>query len=395
MCKARMRSHAQFGQYRVYRSTLAVTWVLIGTLLLTGGGCCNPKSTIQFDLLHQEMRQMEDYVYHLENELEEKRQTLARYREKQSDSQTTDIPPNEEFDETKNEELRIPSVTIDPENEDIPNPDDSTSNDVFPRLEPPTVTKPDKLFSPSGTIQKSVATNTKNIEHGFDHRQVDAQVTHVLLNRRLTGGHNFDAAPGDDGLTIVLEPRNADGRFVPLPGPISIALLDPLETGDEACVARWDIDQVEVEQSLFVSGPDRGIHLDLSWPKEPPQQSRLHLFTRYQTVDGRHLDVDQPVTITRPGELSNRWTPSTRFSRRQQQPAHANHNLVDDIYGRKLDKKSASEPTLPKIVQEDSTWPAPKSHRSPSPPKKINGPTSRVGKIASQSKATPRWKPYR
>jgi len=41
-----------------------------------------------------------------------------------------------------------------------------------------------------------------------------------------SGGQDYDGHPGDDGVTVYLRPRDADGDIVKSPGRISIQLLD-------------------------------------------------------------------------------------------------------------------------------------------------------------------------
>ncbi|UCC28868.1 MAG: hypothetical protein JSU86_11775, partial [Phycisphaerales bacterium] len=42
----------------------------------------------------------------------------------------------------------------------------------------------------------------------------------------LSGGADYDGQPGDDGVTVYLRPRDADGDVVKVPGRITIQLLD-------------------------------------------------------------------------------------------------------------------------------------------------------------------------
>jgi len=128
--------------------------------------------------------------------------------------------------------------------------------------------------------------------------QTDSRVTHVFMNPRLTGGRNFDSNPGDDGIRIVLEPRNVDGKFVPRAGDLSIVALDPAERGTAARVARWDLQQSQLAPLLRTSEVlGRGFHLKLLWPGEPPRHSELQLYARYVTEDGRSLEADQRIFV--------------------------------------------------------------------------------------------------
>jgi hypothetical protein len=137
----------------------------------------------------------------------------------------------------------------------------------------------------------------------------DTKITHIFLNPILTGGANLDSTPGDDGLSVVVEPRNAADEYVPRAGAVSIVVLDPSKAGEEARVARWNFDLAATQQKLQTGAAPRGIKLQLPWPAGAPASERLHLFVRYETADGRLVQTDREVFLTPPGQLSQRWTP--------------------------------------------------------------------------------------
>ncbi len=142
---------------------------------------------------------------------------------------------------------------------------------------------------------------------------LDMRVTHIIINPYLTTGHDFDRKPGDDGISVVIEPRNADDQFVPKAGPLTIVVLDPAlrEQGREAAeVARWELDLEEAHARLrtnVVQG--QGINLKLPWPDKSPQHAHLHVFVRFESDDGTHLDADTAIEVALPGQFSSRWTP--------------------------------------------------------------------------------------
>lgn len=47
----------------------------------------------------------------------------------------------------------------------------------------------------------------------------------------LSGGEDYDGAPGDDGVTVYLRPRDEDGNVVKVPGRITVQLLDTSQPG--------------------------------------------------------------------------------------------------------------------------------------------------------------------
>jgi hypothetical protein len=137
----------------------------------------------------------------------------------------------------------------------------------------------------------------------------DKKVTHLVLNPALTGGVDFDGQPGDDGLKVYVEPRNASDELIAQPGALSVVVLDPTREGESARIARWDFDAAATRQMLADAAPHGGMKLELPWPATAPAASRLQLFVRYTTPDGRRLQTDREVFVTPPGAALSRWTP--------------------------------------------------------------------------------------
>ncbi|QDU26849.1 hypothetical protein ETAA8_19330 [Anatilimnocola aggregata] len=138
---------------------------------------------------------------------------------------------------------------------------------------------------------------------------VDAKVTHLFLNPLLTRGANLDQIPGDDGLSLVFEPRNQSGQFVPHAGPVSIVVLDPTKEGDAARLARWDLDEQLASQRISRSSSARGIHLQLPWPGRVPESNQVKLFVRFETADGRKVEAQHELLLNPAAQASQRWTP--------------------------------------------------------------------------------------
>ncbi|WP_254512038.1 hypothetical protein [Anatilimnocola floriformis] len=149
---------------------------------------------------------------------------------------------------------------------------------------------------------------------------IDGRVTNLYLNPLLTHGANLDSNPGDDGLALVLEPRNQSGQFVPQAGAISIVVLDPAKSGDAARIARWNLDEKLVRQRIDRSNSSRGIHLQLPWAGGAPETSEVKLFVRYQTADGRQLEAQHNVILNPSSQASQRWTPRPGDRPRPQVP---------------------------------------------------------------------------
>ncbi len=125
----------------------------------------------------------------------------------------------------------------------------------------------------------------------------DERVAKVVLNRRLTGGFNADRRLGDDGVMVVLEPRNEDDQLVARPGQIAVAVVDPILTGEDSHVARWEFESHEAMQYFRKTALGEGYHLDLRWPNRPPRHERLMLTVQFTSPEGKRFEVSQAVVV--------------------------------------------------------------------------------------------------
>ena len=172
----------------------------------------------------------------------------------------------------------------------------------------------------------------------FDPSGDSRQVASITLDRRLTGGISAGDGEGDQGLLVVVEPRDAAGRPVDAPAEVSVVVYDPAvqeEDGHAALVARWDFSAAETAALFRRAGPEQAIHLAGGWPAELPKHNQLHVFVRYVTADGRKLEADRPVEVALRGDRTARRNhaeaPPTvaRRARRRTSPAAPNGRRND------------------------------------------------------------------
>lgn len=217
----------------------------------------------------------------------------------------------------------------------------------------------------------------------------DKHVTHIVVNPYLTTGHDFDSKPGDDGIALLVEPRNGDDQLVPVAGKISIVVLDPALEGDAARVARWDFSTEEAARRVK-TGDDRnpGLSFKLPWPGASPEHSKLHVFVRMESDEGKTLEDDSEFYVILPGQFSQRWTPISHPSRPDRE---LGIRAEDEGYavvpanhvGEGADQESNSLAHAVAIVKEE---PAPAGGK----PNSRNSQT-----VSSTQSKRPVWKPYR
>ncbi len=134
------------------------------------------------------------------------------------------------------------------------------------------------------------------------------RVASITLDRSMTGGIASADASADQGLLVVVEPRDRAGRTIDAPGELNVVVLDPALKGDAARVARWDFPAAETAAMFRRTGSSRAIHLTMTWPSDPPKHNKLHLYVRYVTADGRRLNLDQPIEVALPSDKTAQWT---------------------------------------------------------------------------------------
>ena len=138
----------------------------------------------------------------------------------------------------------------------------------------------------------------------------NTQVHAITLHRLLTGGYNADGRPGHEGVGVLVEPRDAQGRLVNAAAPVSVVVLDRAATGEAARVARWDFaaDQLAALWRKMPLG--EGFMLQMPWPDQPPAHGQLKLFIRFTTDDGRKLEADRDIEVQLAGLPTAEWSPA-------------------------------------------------------------------------------------
>jgi len=327
------------------------------SLLLAAAGCRTDPNTV---LLERELRLQEDEIFRLRDCLDDCQAALESARRKNaaleqgSGSGVPDIdlsfdgavsdetsergeapgfappaparpmPPSVELEEPAGSEP-APSRRTEPRQTpgSTSRPSDGSELDEAPRWSPPSGA------AGSGSVPQPIDGGAAR--GGGD----STQVARVLVNRALSGGFDADGHSGDDGVIVVIEPRDRQDRYLAAPAEVSVVLLDPTL---DARIARWDFSAAETARLFHDSTFGRGMQLEMTWPGDPPKNRELHVFVRYITADGRQFEVDQPIRVepsgrsvagwsareareTRPGEGGTSRTPAAASTHARPTPA--------------------------------------------------------------------------
>ena len=366
------------------------------SVVLVAAGCQqNPYVSSHLEILSAERRALEDRVLDLEFELDRAQKRLDDYRDGRRGSTSRRSGPTDRPSRDSGSQNAVRGDDLMPPLIQIPGLDD----DEPPTLQPPRVDEgqpaDDVLPEPADdAAMKSPRYQKPTRSIAVTSRAPgDPRITHIELNPTLTGGTDFDQKLGDDGLVIVLEPRNADNEFVPLAGPITVVLLDYTKRnqGSAALIGRWKIDAPTVHKLILNDEYAQGIQLRLPWSDLPPENSKLRLDVRYTTADGRHLDTRADVFVTLPGQFSTRWTPRAPRSRNGYDPLPNNGQAPVNIARQPDANESAVSPRRPTVTQSAFTTVTraaePVADESPSLTESSPNPP--------KSKSRPIWQPFR
>lgn len=291
--------------------------ILACLVLMSGGGCrTNPAIT----MLENENRQLEDVIYQQRDIIEEYRRQLEACR---LDGNVASASPST---------LEGPSFApTRPSSPSTRGGKSSTRPSVPDVVEPPVIEIPDKP-TPPGQVPDTLrppadGTKSKEQSPGFTPKPEkseasgvpalqtgtssgNARVAQITLGRIVAWDNDVMGSGGDQGLSIVVEPRDATGALVTTAAPISIVVLDPTASGNAARVARWDFSADEVARLLRNGPSGDGIPLEMVWPVAPPANSRLHLFVRYWTDDGRKVEADRQFDTAAADVRGPNWEPA-------------------------------------------------------------------------------------
>jgi hypothetical protein len=315
------------------------------------------------ELLERELRWQEDEIFNLGDSLDEYKQRLDACRReneslKRQLGQDYDLPSRSRSTlPSRSNQSTSPSISTPPSIE-LPGHDSSPGPRSPPLISPPgqlpessaapreelILPRPGStstgtmgeaprfetapLYQPheGGTPAREVKSSTTSDDMTSTRDATSKEIERITLNKFLTGGHNADSQPGDDGVMVHIEPRNQRGELVDVPGEVSIVVLDPALQGAEARVARWDYTADETVTRYQKVGLAPGFHFEPRWPNRPPTSRTVDLHVRFTTLDGRRLeatkriDLDAVVSEERAGgdhanAANGQWSQSSTAAR--------------------------------------------------------------------------------
>ena len=137
----------------------------------------------------------------------------------------------------------------------------------------------------------------------------DRKIREIDWHPSLCRARNTDGKPGDDGLYLVLVPRNTLGEFVPDVGNLTLVAEETLADGTVSRVGRWEYGADELQDLLEPIGSAPGIHLPVDWREHPPTTSQVDLYVKLTLEDGTTMVNRKSLPLKRFANGASTWTP--------------------------------------------------------------------------------------
>lgn len=370
----------------------------IALLVLLSTGCRTARLT---EPLERENRHLEDHIYYLEDQLNELQAQLDSCRRENCAlrQQTNDRPFIEgTTPRATTSDLTPPVTELGPSTSGMPGaPAPSEEAPPFrspPIISPPDPSRPDGELAPGeplapepeqeppagastdagdiGPVLEDAKLPTSATPISTDGKPTeitDYNVVEIALNPRLTGGHDRDNKhPGDEGILVVVEPRNKAKQALEVPADISIVVLDPALEGSAARIARWDFSADEAAEHYKRGLFGEGFEFELPWPNNPPAHPDLMLFVRYTLPTRQQFVVDKPIKVDLTGEVVDHEsvtegtpTPATDGA----VPADEEHTVRGPTDWRQSERPRASQGIQPRRIVSQPTSPLPRQAQLP------------------------------
>ena len=125
----------------------------------------------------------------------------------------------------------------------------------------------------------------------------------IKFNALLTCGVDRDGHPGDEEISVLLMPTDAEGELIKLAGTIDLELHDFSKPENEQCIGKWSFNPTEAREHWHRGFMAAGYLFKLPW-QTPPGSNELTLHGKMKAPDGRTFAATQQLKVHVPGQPS-------------------------------------------------------------------------------------------
>lgn len=187
----------------------------------------------------------------------------------------------------------------------------------------------------------------------------DFRIVELAFHPTMTRSVDMDEKAGDDGVMMVIQPKNMSGQFIPLKAQLTVLILDPSLPQTQATIGYRKFSEAEVAAKTEPIGARQGIHLQLPWRAGAnPRADRVIVMVKSTHENGKELVGSRDVVLSNSSQFKTVWTP------RRPQPGSgvlARSNEHEAAWP--VIQTSASAPTIDRVQRpaplQQFTGPAP------------------------------------
>lgn len=141
-------------------------------------------------------------------------------------------------------------------------------------------------------------------------KPTDSRVREIDWHPTMCRAQNSDGKPGDDGLYLVLIPRNTAGQFVPSLGALTLVVEETLADGSVARIGRYEFPEAELKDYLEPVGSAPGLHIPIRWTEQRPAGTSVEVYAKLTMPDGSTMVNRRTIPLRRTTAMGpSTWTP--------------------------------------------------------------------------------------
>ena len=129
----------------------------------------------------------------------------------------------------------------------------------------------------------------------------------IALGRQ-TGGVEDNAGCGDQALQVVVQPLDADGSAIKVPGSLLVQVVEVNPEGLKRPLSTWEVNPDQLSRTWRNGLLSTGYALTFPW-KMWPTTEKLRVIVQLRLLDGRVFEADRDVAIRLPSPSQRRIMP--------------------------------------------------------------------------------------
>lgn len=116
---------------------------------------------------------------------------------------------------------------------------------------------------------------------------------------RGTGGIDECRGPGDEGIQVIIVPKDGDGSAVKAPGSARVTAIQVSPEGLKAPLSTWDVSATYLRRNWKTGLLSSGYYVSLPW-QVLPMSEKLRIVVQFQTPDGAMFEAERDIQVRLP-----------------------------------------------------------------------------------------------